>query len=84
MTTTPSSIVTTTQIRHGGKTALSISYESTDSVILIKTCAPALRSQIDQAILQWWNLLSPAQRSMHSEWGLNFKITASYQRPLEP
>jgi hypothetical protein len=83
MTMTPSSIVTTTRIRRGANTALSISYVSTDSATLMQACPPKLRSLIDQAIEQWWNGLAPSLRFALGEQSLNFMISARLLHPPE-
>lgn len=81
MTTTPNCTVTTTQIRRGVNTALSISYASTDSATLTLVCPPKLRSLIDQAIVQWWSGLTPSQKSALGDRGLSYTISASCQKP---
>lgn len=82
MTTTPRYTVITTRTRRGANTALSISYDSIDSATLMLACPPRLRSLIDQAIDQWWTLLSPSQRSVLGERGTSFKISVDLQNPL--
>ncbi len=83
MTTTPRSTVTTTRIRRGDRTALSISYDCIDSATLMLACPPKLRSLIDQAIEQWWNGLTGSQRLSLVERELSLKISASFLRQPE-
>lgn len=77
----PPSTVTTIQIRRGANIALSISYDSTDSVTSTLALPKTLRSLIDQAITQWWNGLTTSQRSVLSERQTSYKIQASFQNP---
>lgn len=77
MTTTQSSTVITTQIRHEGNTALLTSYDYTSTDPLTRTYLPKLQSLIAPAIEQWWNLLSRSQRSVLIAQKLSLKISAS-------
>lgn len=78
MTTTHPLLVTTTQIRRGAHTALSISYDYTSLGIEILQAAK-LQSLSDQAIKQWWDSLNPSQRSALSERGVSLRISARYR-----
>jgi hypothetical protein len=80
MTTTRSFTVTTTQIRRGANTVLSISYDYTGlgTSILVLPMQRTLQSLIDQAITQWWSGLTAFQKSAPSDRSLNLKISASY------
>lgn len=80
MTTTPSSIHTTTRIRHGANTALSISFDFTALGISIPM-QEKLQSLTDQAITQWWSSLSPSQRSGLSVQGLSLLISGRKIHP---
>lgn len=74
MTTTPSFTVTTTQIRRGDSIQLSISFDYTDSAILMPKQA-MLQSLVDPAILQWWNSLTVLQRSALTGLQVNLRIS---------
>jgi len=82
MTTIQNSTATTTQIRRGASTALSISFDCTSLDTSIQQQA-RLQLLIDQAIEQWWNGLTSFQRSAHSVRGLNLQISASYLQPKQ-
>lgn len=78
MTQTQNSTATTTRIRRGDKIALSISYD----FIALGISMPMpelLRSQVDQAILQWWNSLKASERSEPLGRELNLTLSARYQ-----
>ena len=78
MTTIPNFIRTTTQIRLGVNTTLSISYDCTG----LGTWMPMqekLQSLTDQAIEQWWNGLTSFQKSAARERGLSLRISAHSQ-----
>lgn len=75
MTTTQSSIHTTTVIRRGASIQLSISYDFTGLDISMPM-PEKFKSQIDQAIVQWWNGLTSFQRSAASARPLSLKISA--------
>lgn len=77
MTTTRSSTVTTTQIRHEGSTALSILFDSTSTDPSTRIYLPKLQLLIGQAIEQWWNSLSRSQRSALVAQKLSLKTLAS-------
>lgn len=77
MTTTQSSTVTTTQIRHEGSTALSTSFDCTSTDPSTRTYLPKLQLLIGQAIDQWWNTLSRSQRSVLVGRKLSLKTSAS-------
>jgi len=79
MTTTPSSTVTTIPIRRAGKTTLGMSYDFTDSDTLTRMLTNKLLSSIGPAIGQWWDSLTPSQRSVLVERGLNLKTWVSFQ-----
>lgn len=77
MTTIPSCTVTTTLIRRGASTALSISYDFTALATLTPE-AKKLRSLIDQAIGQWWSGLTSSQKSGPLARPLSLRISASF------
>ncbi len=77
MTPTPPLQVTTIQIRRGARTALSISYDCT-SLGIEMPASSKLQSLTDQAIRQWWDSLTPSQRSALSERGVSLRISAHY------
>lgn len=77
MTMTPSSTVTTTQIRHEGRTGLLTSFDFTSTDILTRTYLPKLQSLLAPVIEQWWNSLSRSQRSAVVAQKLSLKISAS-------
>jgi hypothetical protein len=81
MTTTQKSTVTTTRIRHGANTVLSISYDCTGLGDSILPATPKLQSLIDQAITQWWSGLTSFQRSVPNVRLLSLTISADYQHP---
>lgn len=83
MTTTPSSTLTTIQIRRGANTALSISYDYTALESSTLPFQRQLQSQIDQAIRQWWDSLTNFQKSGPLGLGLSLKISASFLRPSQ-
>lgn len=76
MTTTPNSIATTIQIRQGGRTVLSMSYDFTDSGTSIPL-ENMLRSLTGQAIEQWWNSLTKFQRSALPALRMSLKISGN-------
>jgi hypothetical protein len=78
MTKTPNSTLTTTQIRHGGSIALSISCDFTDSGISMPQQV-MLQSLIVPVITQWWNGLTHSQRSLLAARGLNLSISGRYR-----
>lgn len=79
MTTTPNCTRTTTLIRQGASTPLLISYDFTG----METLMPDQRTYlllIDQAIKQWWDLLTNCQKSAFKERPLSLKISAHCQK----
>jgi hypothetical protein len=80
--TTSKSTATTIRIRHGGRTALSISYDFTDLVTSTMPAQALFQSLIDPVIRQWWDSLTHSQRSALGERGLSLRISAHY--PQEP
>lgn len=62
------------------RTALGISYASTDSDTLMQTCPPELQLLIEQALQQWWLGLSNFQKSELAVRQPSFKISASFQQ----
>jgi hypothetical protein len=78
MTMTHPLLRTTIQIRRGVHTALSISYDYT-SLGLEIPAASKFQSLIDQAIEQWWNSLTPSQRSGPNARPMSLLISARYR-----
>jgi hypothetical protein len=78
MTTIPALLRTTTQIRRGERIQLSISYDFTclgTEIAAVKN----FQSLIDQAITQWWNSLTPVQRSGALARPMSLLISARYR-----
>lgn len=84
MTTTKSSTVITIQTLREGSTALSISYDYTDTDHLTRTHLQTLQSLIAPAIEQWWHSLSRSQKSVLGAHKLSLKILATSQMPPRP
>lgn len=84
MTTIPNYTATMTPIRLGGRATLSISFDFTDLGTLTPASIQALRSQIGQVILQWWDSLTAMQKSVLSAPGLSLSISGRHHQLTGP